>query len=185
MKKTGLLLLLVLSVSLARDFPELSIDFNFVPGEIYPTQSSIGVFDITNPQGARPVFDLDITFWAPCNDENYSDWEPITEWTVSDSSWKDTRIVFSDIRDRREVWSTPSPIYPLQMYAQCLYSFTFQLPPQADGFRGPAVIRPGETVQLNFTLQSTASARFGTYDMNIVSQNYIEPGQELAQIVKK
>jgi hypothetical protein len=59
------------------------------------------------------------------------------------------------------------------------------LPPKADGFKGPAVIRPGETIQLNFTLQSTASARFGTYDMSIVSENYIKPGQELAQIVKK
>jgi len=182
MKKLGLMLLLILSVSLAKEVPELSIGFNFVPDEIYPTQSSIGVFDIANPHGARPVFNLDIIFWAPCRDKNYSDWEPVTEWTVNDPSWKDTRVVFSGVKEIREGWSTAGP---LQQYAQCLYSFTFQLPSQADNFRGPAVIRPGETIQLNFTLQSTASARRGTYDMDIVSQNFIRPGQELAQIIKK
>jgi hypothetical protein len=182
MKKIALVLLLILSVSLAKEFPELSIGFNFVPGEIYPTERSIGVFDIVNPQGARPVFDLNITFWAPCNDATYHDFNDVTDWNVDKQSWKDTRIIFSGVLERRVIWSTAGP---LQQYAQCLYSFVFQLPPKADGFKGPAVIRPGETIQLNFTLQSTASARFGTYDMSIVSENYIKPGQELAQIVKK
>ena len=186
MRKIALLIALFLSVSLAHGFPELSIDFNFVPNEIYPTESTIGVFNIVNPQGARPVFDLDITMWAPCNDGTYHDWETITDWDINSPSWKDTRVIFSGIQDRRlahssgEIGGIPFDI----TYAQCKYSFVFQLPSHADGFKGPAVIRPGESINLNFTLWSTASAGFGSYDMGFDS-DHIHPGKELAQIVSR
>ena len=181
MKKLALVLVLLLSLAFAKEFPELSIDFNFVPNEIYPTQSTIGVFNIVNPQGARPVFDLDITMWVPCNDETHRDWADVADWSIDNPAWKGTRVLFSGVLDRREVWSTAGPY---QQYAQCLYSFVFQLPSHADGFKGPAVIRPGESINLNFTLWSTASARFGTYDMDFDS-DHIHPGKELAQIVSR
>ena len=181
MKKTAILILLLMSAVFAKEVPQLSIDFNFVPDTIYPGERTIGVFSIVTPHGAKPVFNLDITFWAPCNDTNYSDFYDVTDWTVDKPSWKDTRIAFSGVLGRREVWSTAGT---LQQYAQCLYSFVFQLPPKADGFKGPAVIRPGENISLNFTLQS-GYARAGTYDMNIISQDYITPGKELATVIKK
>ena len=181
MKKMALVLLLLLSLSLAKETQELSIIFGFVPDTIYPTQRTIGNFNISNPQGAKPVFNLDITFWAPCNDANYSDFDDVTDWIVDKPSWKDTRIAFSGVLERREVWSTAGP---LQQYAQCLYSFMFQLPSKADNFRGPAVIRPGENISLNFTLQS-GYARVGTYNMDIISQDYVKPGKELATVIKK
>ncbi len=182
MRKTAILMLLLMSAVFAREAQNLSIDFNFVPDSIFPSERTIGVFSIVNPQGARPVFNLDITFWSPCNYGGYNDFLDITEWNVNDASWKDTRVLFSGVKERRIVWSTAGPT---QQYAQCLYSFLFQLPPNADGFRGPAVIRPGESINLNFTLQSTSYARAGTYDEEIVSQDYVIPGKELATIIKE
>jgi hypothetical protein len=181
MKKIALIVLLLMAAAVAKPVPQLSIDFAFTPDEIYPGERTIGVFNIVNPQGARPVFGLDIVFWAPCNDDNYYDFYDVTDWAVDDPSWKDTRITFSGVLDRREVFTTAGELF---QYAQCLYSFVFQLPPKADNFKGPAVIRPGENISLNFTLQS-GYARAGTYDMNIISQDYVLPGKELAAIIKK
>jgi hypothetical protein len=184
MKKTALVLLLFLTVSLAREFPELTYTFEFIPNSIYAGESTTGVFYITNPHGARPVFDFNITMWIPCRDENYSDFEPITQWTLSNPSWKDTRVIFSGVLEQRE--TTGEDLYGKpQNYSQCLYSFVFQLPPKADGFRGPAVIRPGENVSLNFTLQSSYSARTGIYFENLVSTGYVSPGKELAALIKE
>ena len=182
MQKTSVVLLLLLSVTFARETPQLSIDFNFVPDTIYPGEKTIGVFNIVNPQGARPIFNLNLTFWAPCNSNGYADFLDITYWTVDKELWKNTRIVFSGVRNRRVVWSTKGVS---QQYAQCLYSFVFQIPPKADNFRGPAVIRPGETINLNFTLQSSPFARPGIYDEELISMDYMLPGKELATIIKK
>ena len=182
MKKTAILILLLMSAVFAREVPLLSIDFTFVPDTIYPVERTMGVFTITNPQGARPVFNLNITFWTPCGDDTHHDFLDVTEWNVNDASWKNTRIIFSGVKERRVVWSTKGPS---QQYAQCLYSFVFQLPPKSDNFRGPAVIRPGETINLNFTLQSGQHARPGTYDEEIVNQDYMLPGKELATIIKE
>ena len=182
MKKTAILILLLMSAVFAREVPQLSIDFTFVPDSIFPGERTIGVFNIANPQGARPIFNLDLAFWAPCNDGVYNDFLDITEWNINNPSWKNTRVLFSGVKERRVVWSTAGPI---QQYAQCLYSFVFQLPPKADNFRGPAVIRPGETINLNFTLQSILYARPGTYNDEIVSQDYLLPGKELAALIKE
>ena len=171
-----------MSAVFAREVPELSISFGFIPQSIYPGQYTIGNFNISNPHGARPVFDLNITLWVPCGNDEYTDFLEVTDWTVDNPSWKNTRIVFSGILDNREITSEVSPY---QTYVQCLYSFVFQLPSQAEKFKGPAVIRPGENISLNFTLQSTISARPGLYDVNIISQDYIKPGKELAALIKE
>ena len=184
MRKIVLVLLLFLTASLAREFPELTYTFEFIPNSIYAGESTTGVFYITNPKGAKPVFDFNITMWIPCRDENYSDFEPITQWTLNNPSWKDTRVVFSGVLEQREIDGTDLAGNP-QNYSQSLYSFFFQLPPEADGFKGPAVIRPGETVNLNFTLQSNISARTGIYFENLVSTEYVLPGKELATVIKK
>jgi len=184
MKKTAILVLLLMSAVLAREVPQLSIDFNFVPESIFAGDSTTGVFYITNPVGAKPVFDFNITMWIPCRDENYSDFEPVTQWTLNNPAWKDTRVVFSGVLEQRETGGMDLFKNP-QNYSQCLYSFVFQLPSKADGFRGPAVIKPGETVNLNFTLQSNYSARTGIYFENLVSTEYVLPGKELAAVIKK
>jgi hypothetical protein len=184
MKKTAILILLLMSAVFAREVPQLSIDFTFVPDNIYPGEKTIGVFNIVNPQGARPVFDLDLTFWAPCNYGIYNDFFDITEWNINNPSWKGTRVLFSGVIERREVLGEDLNGNP-QTYAQCLYSFVFQLPPKADNFRGPAVIRPGEEINLNFTLQSSPYARPGVYNEELISQDYVLPGKELATVIKK
>ena len=184
MKKIALVLLLLLSLSFAKEVPQLSIDFTFVPDSIFPGERTIGVFNIVNPQGARPVFDLGLAFWAPCNDGVYNDFLDITEWNINDPSWKNTRVLFSNVTERREIVGQDLDGNP-QTYAQCLYSFIFQLPPKANGFRGPAVIRPGETINMNFTLQSIRYARPGIYNEELISQDYVLPGKELATIIKE
>jgi hypothetical protein len=184
MKKTAILILLLMSAVFARETPQLTYSFEFIPPSIYSGESTTGVFYITNPVGAKPVFDFNIAMWIPCRNENYSDFEPITQWTMNNPIWKDSRVVFSGVLAQRETTGTDLS-GNLQNYSQCLYSFVFQLPSKADGFKGPAVIRPGETVNLNFTLQSTYSARTGVYFENLVSTGYVSPGKELAALIKE
>ncbi len=180
MRKTILIVLLFIGLTLAKEFPGPEIAFEFIPGDIYAGEASTGIFNIYNPK-AQPVFDLTIDFWAPCGNETYPDWLPITNWTVSNPAWKDTRVLFSGILDERLMNTTYGINEP---YLQCLYSFNFVLPKYADNFRGPAVLRPGEFVSISFTLQSLSTARWGTYDMSF-DLEYLKPGRELAQIIKK